>query len=115
MLVDDESNMRWVLGRALEQAGYSIHGAANGDEAANLLTREPIDLALLDLKLKGEDGLTILRRLRERQPDLVVIMLTAYETTVSNPADLRPGDIVFFVNTYNRASSHACSAMISTL
>ena len=80
LIIDDEPNMRWVLGRALEQAGYTIHGAASGDEAANLLSHEPIDLALLDLKLKGEDGLTVLRRLRERQPELVVIMLTAYGT-----------------------------------
>ena len=80
LIVDDESNMRWVLGRALEQAGYTVHGVANGDEAASLLSRVPIDLALLDLKLKGEDGLAILRRLRERQPELVVIMLTAYGT-----------------------------------
>jgi DNA-binding NtrC family response regulator len=80
LLIDDEPNMRWVLGRALEQAGYTIHGADSGNEAASLLLREAIDLVLLDLKLKGEDGLTILRRLRERQPELVVIMLTAYGT-----------------------------------
>ena len=80
LIVDDEPNMRWVLGRALEQAGYTVHGATSGDEAANLLLREPVDLVLLDLKLRGEDGLTVLRRLRERQPDLVVIMLTAYGT-----------------------------------
>src|SRR6266540_6853749 len=80
LIVDDEPNMRWVLGRALEQAGYTIYGAGGGEEAASLLLREAIDLVLLDLKLKGEDGLTILRRLRERQPDLVVIMLTAYGT-----------------------------------
>jgi DNA-binding NtrC family response regulator len=80
LIIDDEPNMRWVLGRALEQAGYTIHGASGGEEAASLLLREAIDLVLLDLKLKGEDGLTLLRRLRERQPDLVVIMLTAYGT-----------------------------------
>jgi DNA-binding NtrC family response regulator len=80
LIIDDEPNMRWVLGRALEQAGYTLHGAGGGEEAASLLSREPIDLVLLDLKLKGEDGLTILRRLRERQPELVVIMLTAYGT-----------------------------------
>ena len=80
LIIDDEPNMRWVLGRALEQAGYTIHGAGGGEEAASLLLREAIDLVLLDLKLKGEDGLTILRRLRERQPELVVIMLTAYGT-----------------------------------
>ena len=80
LIVDDEQNMRWVLGRALEQAGYTVHGAGNGDEATDLMFREPVDLVLLDLKLRGEDGLVVLRRLRERYPELVVIILTAYGT-----------------------------------
>jgi DNA-binding NtrC family response regulator len=80
LIVDDESNMRWMLGRALEQAGYTVHGAGNGDEAANLIFREPVDLVLLDLKLRSEDGLAVLRRLRERHPELMVIILTAYGT-----------------------------------
>jgi DNA-binding NtrC family response regulator len=80
LIIDDEPNMRWVLGRALEQVGHTVHGAISGDEASSLLGREQIDLVLLDLKLKGEDGLTILRRLRERQPELIVIILTAYGT-----------------------------------
>jgi DNA-binding response OmpR family regulator len=45
-----------VLGRALEQAGYVVHSAESGDDAAGLLVRVPIDLVLLDLKLRGEDG-----------------------------------------------------------
>lgn len=80
LIVDDEPNMRWVLGRALEQTGYVVHNAESGDDATGLLSRASIDLVLLDLKLRGEDGLTILRRLRERQPDLVVLILTAYGT-----------------------------------
>ena len=80
LIIDDEPNMRWVLGRALEQAGYIVHGASSGDEAADLLVREPVALVLLDLKLKGEDGLVVLRRLRERRPELVIIILTAYGT-----------------------------------
>ena len=83
MIIDDEPNMRWVLGRALEQAGYTVHGAATGDEATGVLGREVVDLVLLDLKLKGEDGLTVLRRLRERWPALVVILITAYGTVAT--------------------------------
>ena len=83
LIIDDEPNMRWVLGRALEQAGYTVQSAATGDEGLSVLGRTPIDLVLLDLKLKGEDGLTVLRRLRERRPDLVVMLLTAYGTVAT--------------------------------
>ncbi len=86
LIVDDEPNMRWVLGRALEQAGYTVFGAESGEDCLAALVREPIELVLLDLKLKGEDGLTILRRIRERRPEMVVIMLTAYGT-VSNAVE----------------------------
>lgn len=80
LIIDDEPNMRWVLGKALEQAGYTFHTASTGDEGLSLLAREPIDLILLDLKLRGEDGLTVLRRIRERTPEVVVLMFTAYGT-----------------------------------
>jgi two-component system NtrC family response regulator len=80
LVIDDEPNMRWVLGRALEQAGYTASAAASGAEALRLLAEVPIDLALLDLKLKGEDGLTVLRRIRERAPEVIVLMFTAYGT-----------------------------------
>jgi DNA-binding NtrC family response regulator len=83
LIVDDEPNMRWVLGKALEQAGYTVAVAEGGNEAVAALARTPADLVLLDLKLKGEDGLTVLRRLRERRPDLVVMLLTAYGTVAT--------------------------------
>ncbi|NOK85784.1 MAG: hypothetical protein GFH27_549371n22 [Chloroflexi bacterium AL-W] len=80
LIIDDEANMRWVLGQALEQAGYTAHGASGGDESMHMLARNSIDLVLLDLKLRGEDGLAVLRQVRERWPDVVVMMLTAYGT-----------------------------------
>lgn len=83
LVVDDEPNMRWVLTQALEQGGYTAWSAESGEAALALLAREPVDLVLLDLKLRHEDGLGILRRLRERQPELVVIMLTAYGTVAT--------------------------------
>ncbi|GAB4196220.1 MAG: sigma-54 dependent transcriptional regulator [Roseiflexaceae bacterium] len=80
LIIDDETNMRWVLGRALEQAGYRVQSAPDGGSGLGMLTRAPVDLVLLDLTLRGENGLVVLRRLRERHPDLLVLILTSAST-----------------------------------
>ena len=80
LIIDDEPNMRWVLGKALEQAGYTVQTASGGEEGLGVLAHNPVGLVLLDLKLKGEDGLAVLRRIRQRAPEVVVLMFTAYGT-----------------------------------
>ncbi|HEU4325179.1 MAG TPA: response regulator [Roseiflexaceae bacterium] len=77
LIIDDETHVRWVLGRALEQAGYRVHSAPDGGSGLGLLQRAPVDLVLLDLTLRGERGLVVLRRLRERHPDLLVLILAS--------------------------------------
>ncbi len=77
LIIDDETNVRWVLARALEQAGYRVHSAPDGGSGLGLLQRAPVDLVLLDLTLRGEHGLAVLRRLRERHPDLLVLILAS--------------------------------------
>ncbi len=83
LVVDDEVNMRWVLKEALTEAGYAVAVASNGHEALSQMTQQPADLIILDLKMKGMDGLGTLARLRERWPDVVVIILTAYGTVTT--------------------------------
>ena len=83
LIVDDEANMRWILKEALAAVGYEVEVAAGGQEALSEMGRRPADLVLLDLKLKGVDGLTTLRRLMERWPHTVVIILTAYGTVTT--------------------------------
>ena len=83
LIVDDEANMRWVLKEALDASGYEVHTAATGEEALGAMAHTPADLVVLDLKLKGMDGLVTLRRLVERWPDSVVIILTAYGTVAT--------------------------------
>lgn len=83
LIVDDEANMRWVLKEALRTSGYEVEVAAGGQEALQEMSRCPADLILLDLKLKGMDGLATLRRLLERWPEVVVIILTAYGTVAT--------------------------------
>ena len=83
LIVDDEANMRWVLKEALAEAGYEVSGASTGHEALDQMGKTPADLVILDLKLKGMDGLATLRQLRERWPEVVVIMLTAHGTVAT--------------------------------
>ena len=80
LIVDDETNMRWVLQEALGEAGYEVISAGNGQDALDAMGQSPADLVVLDLKMKGMDGLATLQRLRERWPDVVVIILTAHGT-----------------------------------
>jgi DNA-binding NtrC family response regulator len=91
LVVDDEPNMRWVLQEALNKAGHTPHTVASGPEALTLLATTPIDLAILDLKLKGMDGLATLRALHQRWPEVVVIILTAYGTVATAVEALQGG------------------------
>lgn len=83
LVIDDEANLRWVLSEALSDQGYEVVVAANANDGLAAMSRQPADVVILDLKLKGMDGLATLARLRERWPDVVVLILTAYGTVAS--------------------------------
>ncbi len=78
LVVDDERSLRWSLSEGLREDGYDVAEAENGEECFKVLAAQPVDLVLLDLKLPGEDGLTILKRIRAEYPDVTVVMMTAY-------------------------------------
>jgi len=78
LIADDEKNMRWVLGQALEAEGYEIVEAANGKEAlASVADQEP-DVMVLDHKMPAPDGMEVLRRVRAKGYRFPIIMLTAH-------------------------------------
>jgi DNA-binding NtrC family response regulator len=80
LIVDDERSLRFSIGEWARDSGYSALEAASGREALDLLREKSVDAVLLDLKLPSEDGLDILKRLREEDPSLPVIMLTGHGT-----------------------------------
>lgn len=83
LVIDDEANLRWVLSEALSDQGYDVVVAANANDGLAAMSRQPADVVILDLKLKGMDGLATLARLRERWPEVVILILTAYGTVAS--------------------------------
>ena len=90
-MADDEANMRWVLERALTKAGYEVETVEDGQLAFDRSLAERPDLALVDLKMPKMDGLSLLQRLKERYPDLLVVMMTAHGSTSTAVEAMKAG------------------------
>ena len=78
LVVDDEVNARTALAELLRDEGYVVEAAADAFKALGKAADFAPDLVLTDLKMPGMDGLTLLGRLRENDPDLPVVMMTAF-------------------------------------
>jgi DNA-binding response OmpR family regulator len=92
LLVEDDAAISVPLARALEGEGYLVRVAADGGQALDLSLEPPSpDLVLLDLGLPDIDGVEVARRLRERLPQAVVVMLTARSAEVDIVVGLDAG------------------------
>ncbi len=86
LVIDDEAGIRETLETLLELEGYAVEMAIDGEAGLARIEQRAYDLVLLDLALPGKNGIEILELIRERAPELPVIMLTAYGT-VDNVVD----------------------------
>jgi DNA-binding NtrC family response regulator len=91
LVIDDESAIRESLEVLLTLEGYTITMAVDGEEGLRTLDRESFDLVLLDLALPGQSGMELLPQIKERQPLLPVIMITAYGTVDNVVEAVRAG------------------------
>ncbi len=91
LVVDDEEILQDVLGLLLRKEGYRPIVARTGEDALVVHEREPIDLVLLDLMLPGMSGMEVLRQIRQRDPEQVVIIITAYSSIEGAIEAMREG------------------------
>ncbi len=94
-MVEDRDSLRRMLTRSLEQEGYEVVGAADGEQAIERVAAEPLDLVLTDLKLPGASGIEVLEACRQRQPATPVVVMTGYGTVESAVKAMKLGAIDF--------------------
>ncbi|MFZ5571565.1 MAG: response regulator [Thermodesulfobacteriota bacterium] len=83
MLVDDEERFLETTRKLLEKKGYRVVTATNGAEAMQLLNSQTVHVVILDVKMPGKDGNTVLKEIKSQFPLVEVIMLTGHATMES--------------------------------
>jgi len=111
LLVEDSEDLRFALASVIRKEGHTVFEAENGSRAAEIIAKELIDLAFLDIGLPDMDGMSLIGMLRKGSPDTDIIMITgindartAVQSLKAGAADylLKPFDIIEFRNILTR-------------
>ncbi len=100
LIVDDELNMRLVLGAMLKKEGYDVASAADGREALDILKAGRIAAVVTDLKMPHIDGMELLRRMSELYPEVPVVMITAHGTVATAVEALKKGALDYITKPF---------------
>jgi len=95
LLVDDTSVLRDRLALAMQSRGFRVSTAGNYDEAVAVFSQRPTDLAVLDLRMPGRNGLELLRKLLAIKPDCRIIMLSGFGSIPASIDAVRAGAVNF--------------------
>src|SRR6516164_11302507 len=91
LIVDDELSVRDSLAKWFGEEGYEVGTAENANEALTRVAQTSYDVALVDIKMRGTDGIELQRRLHEIYPDMLVIIMTGYASVDTAVAALKNG------------------------
>ncbi len=101
LAVDDEYLIRWSLQQDLAKEGYEVFVAESGEEALRIVQESPPDLVLLDIQMPGIDGISTLGEIKKIDPEIVVIMITAYGMVDTAVAAMKLGAHDYINKPYN--------------
>ncbi|MGC2549023.1 MAG: sigma-54 dependent transcriptional regulator [Candidatus Sulfotelmatobacter sp.] len=91
LIVDDELSVRDSLGKWFREEGYEVATTENASDTLTSLAQQRWDVALVDIKMHGTDGIELQRRMHEVDPELLVIMMTGYASVETAVAALKNG------------------------
>ena len=91
LIADDEDSLRWVLEKGFRGAGYQVTAVKDGTAAPREVEGGPFDLIVLDVRMPGIDGLSLLKQVREKRPDAQVVIMTAHGTMETAVAAMQDG------------------------
>ncbi|MCK4503863.1 MAG: sigma-54-dependent Fis family transcriptional regulator [Desulfuromonadales bacterium] len=80
LVADDEESIRWVLSKSLKKQGFDVDLAEDGSQASSMAQQHKYDLAILDIKMPGINGLELLKQFRTNYPETIIIIMTAEAT-----------------------------------
>jgi putative nucleotidyltransferase with HDIG domain len=101
LIVDDERSVREVLAEGLAAMGYETLSAGSADEAFEHARREPVHLVLTDIEMPGANGLELLARLKEHDPELDVVMVTGVIDATTAIGAIRQGASDYVTKPFN--------------
>jgi DNA-binding response OmpR family regulator len=103
LVLDDVQEAADAVQKILVKRGYEVIGFTDEEAAIDYADEHALDLAILDIKLKKMDGVQVLRKLKEIQPDINVIMLTGYPTHATVEEAMRLGANAYCLKPIDRS------------
>ncbi|MFC2004908.1 response regulator [Chloroflexota bacterium] len=101
LIVEDEAIMRESLRDWLTDSGYQVETAENGEEALQTVAEHDFDIAILDLRLPGKDGIEVLREAKEKRPQLKGVIITAYPSVQTAVEAIKEGAIEYLPKPFD--------------
>ncbi len=102
LVIDDDTSLRRVLEYNLQEEGYEVQAASSGEEGLYLFGQAQPDLVITDMKMPGMDGLMVLKSVKERSPETLVIIITAFGTVDVAVEAMKAGAYDYITKPFNR-------------
>jgi DNA-binding NtrC family response regulator len=109
LIIDDEDIVLKSCMRILRNDNYRIDTAYSGEEGLSRIDQEKYDLVITDLMMPGMSGMDVLRNVKERKLDLIVVIFTGYATSRNRPGSSKNGRLRLYTETFYPGRIPGCS------